>query len=219
MRRIYNVFGAVLLIWTIAAGLAVLPAQAAEKTILALGDSLTAGYGLGPGESFPDQLQAALRDAGRDVAVTNAGVSGDTSAGGRGRLAWLLGGGDPNAAGPDVIIVELGANDGLRAIDPASTRANLADIIETAQGAGAVVLLTGMVAPPNLGREYADAFNTVFPGLAEEYDVLFYPFFLEGVAGETALNQHDGIHPTADGVAVIVENILPSVLEALALSN
>lgn len=206
MRRIFNVFSAVLM-----AAVLLMSAPAGAQTILALGDSLTAGYGLGPGESFPDQLEIALNDAGRDVEVINAGVSGDTTAGGKGRLGWLISGDDK----PDVVIVELGANDGLRAIDPTSTQANLAAIIEQAQSAGAVVLLAGMYAPPNLGNEYADAFNEVFPSLADAYDVIYYPFFLEGVAGDTALNQGDGIHPTAEGVGIVVENILPSVIEAL----
>ncbi|MEQ8665265.1 MAG: arylesterase [Rhodospirillales bacterium] len=209
MRRFFNVLSLLVVAFAIsgAPGTAV----AAERTIMALGDSLTAGYGLGPGEAFPDQLERALRDSGRDIAVTNAGVSGDTSAGGKGRFAWLIGSGEL----PDVVIVELGANDGLRAIDPTSTRANLADIIRQAQAAGAVVLLTGMYAPPNLGAEYTEAFNFVYPSLAEEYDVVFYPFFLEGVAGDPSLNQPDGIHPTAEGIGIIVENIWPAVIEAL----
>lgn len=210
MRRIYNVFAALLLVSGL---LATSPVTA--KTILALGDSLTAGYGLGPGESFPDQLEVRLAERGHDVRVINAGVSGDTSAGGKGRLGWLIGG----AEKPDVVIVELGANDGLRATDPATTRANLASIIEQSQAAGAVVLLTGMVAPPNLGSEYAESFNAVFPSLAAAYDVVFYPFFLEGVAGDLNLNQADGIHPTAEGIGIVVDNILPSVLEALERVN
>ena len=188
-----------------------LPAFGAERKILVLGDSLTAGYGLGPGQSFPVQLDVALKSAGHEVEVINAGVSGDTSAGGRGRLAWLLGGG----SGPDLVIIQLGGNDGLRAIDPAATKTNLAAIIRQAKSAGSGILLAGMLAPPNLGREYAESFNRIFPALAEEYRVHFYPFFLKGVAGNTALNQQDGIHPTADGVKVIVNNILPSVLKAL----
>ena len=205
IRRIYNGFAAGLL----AIGL-LLGGPVNAQTILALGDSLTAGYGLGPGESFPDQLQAALAEAGRDVNVINAGVSGDTTAGGKGRLGWLISGDKP-----DVVVVELGANDGLRAIDPASTKANLADIIEQAQAVGAVVLLAGMYAPPNLGAGYADTFNAVFPSLAETYGVVYYPFFLEGVAGDLSLNQADGIHPTAEGIGIVVDNILPSVIEAL----
>lgn len=209
MFRIYNAIAALFLLFS--ASVHASAVGASEATVLALGDSLTAGYGLGPGESFPEQLRATLLKSGHDVAVINGGVSGDTSAGGKGRLAWLLGSADV----PDLVIVELGANDGLRAIDPASTRANLAWIIHIAQEAGAAVLLTGMYAPPNLGTEYTEAFNAVFPSLAGTFDVVFYPFFLEGVAGDTSLNQPDGIHPTADGVAVIVERILPFVIEAL----
>lgn len=188
------------------------PSEASEKTILALGDSLTAGYGLGPGEAFPDQLERALKAAGKDATVINAGVSGDTTAGGLTRLSWLLAGMSP----PDVVIIELGANDGLRAIDPASTRANLSAIIEKTQAAGAVVLLTGMYAPPNLGDEYESSFNRVFPSLVEEFNVMFYPFFLDGIAGHASLNQADGIHPTPEGVGVVVKNILPTVIEALS---
>ena len=209
MRRFFNIFSVLALM------ILAQPAAAAGTTILALGDSLTAGYGLGPGEAFPDQLERALVASGHDVSVTNAGVSGDTSAGGKGRFAWLIGGANETNSLPDVVIIELGANDGLRAIDPASTQANLAMIIEQAQAAGAVVLLTGMMAPPNLGAEYTAAFNAVYPSLAGEYDVVFYPFFLDGVAGDTRLNQPDGIHPTAEGVGIIVDKILPKVLEAL----
>lgn len=218
MRRIYNAMTRPLTraLTAFAFTLALLvSAPLSAQTILALGDSLTAGYGLGPGESFPDQLQAALQSAGRDIRVINAGVSGDTSAGGKGRLGWLISGNDR----PDVVIIELGANDGLRAIDPMTTRANLADTIEQAQAAGAVVLLAGMYAPPNLGTEYAAAFNSVFPDLALAYDVVFYPFFLEGVAGDLSLNLPDGIHPTGEGIGIIVENIMPSVLEALAKAD
>lgn len=187
------------------------PVWASGNKILVLGDSLTAGYGLGPGESFADQLARALNDAGQSAEVINAGVSGDTTAGGRGRIGWLLAGQEK----PDLVIIELGANDGLRAINPESTRANLASIIEQAESSGSRVLLTGMLAPPNLGQEYADAFNRIYPDLAEKYDVAFYPFFLEGVAGVPHLNQQDGIHPTVEGVAIIVENILPTIIKNL----
>lgn len=210
MRRICNVIrGVLLFIFAVVTGS---PSDAAERTILALGDSLTAGYGLGPGEAFPNQLENAMKSAGFNVTVTNAGISGDTTAGGRSRLGWLF----TDIPKPDVVIVELGANDGLRAINPTSTHANLAAIIEESQAAGAVVLLAGMFAPPNLGREYEDSFNRVFPSLAEDYDVIFYPFFLDGVAGHTNLNQTDGVHPTPEDVGIIVENILPSVIAALA---
>lgn len=178
--------------------------------ILALGDSLTAGYGLDPQDSFPSQLEAALARRDLAVRVVNGGVSGDTSAGGLARVDWLLG------ERPDLVIVELGANDGLRGLDPAVTRRNLDQIITRIRDQGAHVLLTGMRAPPNLGREYGAAFFAIFRDLADQHGAAYYPFFLEGVAANPALNQDDGIHPTAEGVAVIVENILPVVIGALA---
>jgi acyl-CoA thioesterase-1 len=185
-------------------------AQAADKpVILALGDSLTAGYGLSKADSFPSVLEAALDDAGHPARVINAGVSGDTSKGGLSRVDWLL------SENPDLVLLELGSNDGLRALDPAKTYDNLAAIIEKVQAAGAHVLLAGMLAPPNLGRDYADQFNDVFPQLADSYDVTFYPFFLEGVAAKPSLNLGDGMHPNAKGVEVLVDNILPTVIEAL----
>lgn len=180
-------------------------AQGADQsiTILALGDSLTAGYGLEQGEGFTDQLQARLVEAGHQVHVINAGVSGDTSAGGRSRLDWLL---TPEI---DAVIVELGANDGLRGLDPAQTRDNLDWIMNRLREKGLPVLLSGMVAPPNLGADYGREFNSIYPDLAETYGAVFDPFFLEGVAAEPTLNQNDGIHPTAEGVGVIVARILP----------
>ncbi len=195
--------------------LAIGPAGASEPTrqLLVLGDSLTAGYGLPREQSFPAQLEQALRAAGHDVAVVNAGVSGDTTSGGLARLTWTLDGfpgGEPDAA-----IVELGANDALRGLDPEPIFANLSAILAEFEQRRIPVLLTGMLAPPNLGKEYAEAFNAIYPRLAEEHDVLFYPFFLEGVAGTPQLNQSDGIHPNAQGVARIVANILPSVKDLL----
>ena len=178
--------------------------------LLVLGDSLTAGYGLTAEDGFTAQLQAALKDAGRDVVVLNAGVSGDTTAGGRARIGWALG------DKPDAVIVELGANDGLRGLDPKATFDNLDAIIADIRRAGLPVLLTGMLAPPNLGRDYADDFNAVFPRLAEQHDVLFYPFFLAGVAAKPDLNQDDGIHPNPKGVRAVVDRILPYVLDLLA---
>tara|TARA_R110002072_G_scaffold65642_1_gene162002 strand:- start:704 stop:1399 length:696 start_codon:yes stop_codon:yes gene_type:complete len=178
--------------------------------LLVLGDSLTAGYGLTAEDGFTAQLQAALKDAGRDVVVLNAGVSGDTTAGGRARIGWALG------DKPDAVIVELGANDGLRGLDPKATFDNLDAVISDIRTAGLPVLLTGMLAPPNLGRDYADDFNAVYPRLAEKHDVLFYPFFLAGVAARPELNQDDGIHPNAKGVAAVVARILPYVLDLLA---
>lgn len=178
--------------------------------LLVLGDSLTAGYGLTAEDGFTAQLQAALKDAGRDVVVLNAGVSGDTTAGGRARIGWALG------DKPDAVIVELGANDGLRGLDPKATFDNLDAIIADIRRAGLPVLLTGMLAPPNLGSDYADDFNAVFPRLAEKHGVLFYPFFLAGVAAKPDLNQDDGIHPNPKGVRAVVDRILPYVLDLLA---
>jgi acyl-CoA thioesterase-1 len=177
--------------------------------LLVVGDSLTAGYGLPSEESFTAKLQAALKAEGLNVTVVNAGVSGDTSAGGLARLDWLL------ADKPDFALVELGANDGLRGLDPQVTYDNL-DAALTRLGKRQVpVLLAGMYAPPNLGREYGAQFNGVFPRLAEKHGVLFYPFFLDGVAAERELNQPDGIHPNAKGVAVLVERIMPHVKKLL----
>ncbi|MCG8510632.1 MAG: arylesterase [Rhodospirillales bacterium] len=190
-------------------------ADAAESTrIVVLGDSLTAGYGLAEADSFPAGLQAALTKNGHDVTVVNAGVSGDTTAGGRARVGWALA---PGPEGPaDILIIELGANDGLRGLDPAASEANLNVIITTAKSKGIRVMLTGMLAPPNLGREYAAEFAAVFPRLAKKHGVALYPFFLDGVAAVPELNQKDGIHPNAEGVKVIVERILPHVERLLA---
>lgn len=190
--------------------LSVLPVVADDKpVIVAFGDSLSAGYGLDAVDSFPARLEAALRAGGVDVQVINSGVSGDTTAGGRARLDWSL----PGRV--DLVILELGANDGLRGIDPAETEANLDAILATLGTRGIPVLFTGMRAPPNLGREYGVAFDAVFPRLAARHDVVFYPFFLDGVAAERALNQADGIHPNAAGVERIVTRLLPYVLRAL----
>lgn len=192
------------------------PANAASETIriVALGNSLTAGYGLARPESFPVRLESALRKQGIEAVVENAGVSGDTSAGGLTRLDWALA---PNVSGAaDLLIVELGANDGLRGIDPDSTEKNLGAILDKARVLGLRVLLTGMMAPPNLGREYATEFNRIFPRLAEKYGVALFPFFLDGVAAIPHLNQKDGIHPNAIGVDVIVERISPYVMDLIS---
>lgn len=180
-------------------------AAAGPVRILAFGDSLTAGYGLDMADSFPTQLERALRERGHEVEVINAGVSGDTTSGGLARLDWAL------AEQPDAVILALGANDGLRAIDPAVTRENLDRLLEQLNERGLPVLLAGMLAPPNLGRDYGERFNAIYPELAEQHDALLYPFFLEGVAAEADLNQGDGIHPNPRGVAVMVERMLPLV--------
>jgi acyl-CoA thioesterase-1 len=194
-------------------GLASLPAgaqQARPVSIVALGDSLTAGYGLGPGDAFPVRLQAALKAKGLDVTVQNAGVSGDTSSGGLERLDWAVG------EGVDAVILELGANDALRGIDPTVTRRNLDAIITRLKEKRIAVLLTGMLAPPNMGSTFAAAFNPIFPELAAKHGVLFDPFFLDGVAADAALNLSDGMHPNARGVEAIVRRILPKVEELIA---
>lgn len=176
--------------------------------MVVLGDSLSAGLGLPATSAFPVRLQKSLSDKGIKVDMTNAGVSGDTSSGGRDRLDWSV----PD--GTEAVIVELGANDALRGIDPAVTRAALTEILTRLKARKIAVLLCGMLAPPNYGSEYAARFNAIYPELSKSLGVPLYPFFLEGVAAEAKLNQADGIHPTADGVDVIVKNILPMV-EAL----
>lgn len=186
-------------------------ARAAEPIILAvLGDSLTAGFGLAPDRAFPARLEAALRAAGEDVRVINAGVSGDTSAGGLARLDWVLG------DAPDAVIVELGSNDSLRGLDPADTYANLEKIVLALKARDMTAMLAGMMAPRNLGREYVEEFDGIYPRLAAAHDVLLYPFFLDGVALDPALNQADMIHPNEQGVDVIVSRMLPSVRALLA---
>ncbi len=190
-------------LWGVAAWADETPALDAIR-ILALGDSLTAGLGLDSEQAFPSQLERELTKQGLSVQVFNGGVSGDTSSGARARLDWLL------QQEYDYAVVELGANDGLRGVDPALTYDNLDNILDTLTARGIKVLLTGMEAPPNYGKEYGEAFRNVFPRLADKYDgVSLYPFFLDGVAADPKLNQDDGLHPTAEGVAVIVENIMP----------
>lgn len=176
--------------------------------IVALGDSLTAGYGLDAEDSFPAVLEAELRARGHDVEVVNAGVSGDTTRGGLERLDWAV----PDDT--DAVIVELGANDALRGIEPGATRDNLDAILGRLVDRDIPVLLAGMQAPPNLGDDYAAAFNAIFPDLAERHGVLLYPFFLEGVAAERQLNQSDGMHPSEAGVREIVARMIEPV-EAL----
>jgi acyl-CoA thioesterase-1 len=173
--------------------------------MVVLGDSLTAGYGLPAPAAFPAQLQKALKTSGMEVEMVNAGVSGDTSSGGRDRLDWSV------PEGTEAVIVELGANDALRGTDPAVTRAALSDIVARLKARGIAVLLCGMYAPPNYGSDYSARFNAIYPDLSKLFGVPLYPFFLEGVAGDAKLNQADGLHPTAEGVDVIVKNILLTV--------
>jgi acyl-CoA thioesterase-1 len=184
------------------------PALAADKLVLAFGDSLTAGYGLPQAQAFPTRLAAALRKSGVAARVYIAGVSGDTSAAGRQRLGWVLRG---VGVKPDLAIVELGANDMLRGIKPAETRANLDAILAEFQRRHIPVLLAGMRAAPNMGRAYAAQFEPIFPALARQYRVRLYPFFLNGVAANRALLQADGMHPNPQGVEIVVGHILPDV--------
>ena len=186
--------------------LCVPPAAAGEPGIVVLGDSLTAGYGLPREDAFPARLEAALKAQGHGWRVIDAGVSGDTSAGGLARLDWVL------ADAPEVVIVELGANDGLRGLPVDQLEANLDAILARVRETGAALLLAGMEAPRNFGADYEAAFRAVYERLAARHGVAFYPFFLEGVAMVPALNQADGIHPNAAGVAEIVRRILPHVV-------
>jgi acyl-CoA thioesterase I len=196
----------------LALAVAATPAAAADKplTIVALGDSLTAGYGLANQDAFPAKLQHALAAKGIAVTVSNAGVSGDTMSGGLARLAWSV---PPET---DAVILELGANDALRGLDPAVTRRALDAILAALARRNIPVLLCGMLAPRNLGADYARAFDPMYPELAKTYGALLYPFFLEGVAADAKLNQRDGLHPTAAGIDVIVAKILPKVEELVA---
>lgn len=190
-----------------------IPAQADEKpivqkpiVIVAFGDSLTAGYLLGPDEGFVPQLQKAISAATtRPVAIRDAGVSGDTTSGGLSRLDWSIG------SETDAVILELGANDALRGINPAITRANLEKMIETLQARHIKVLLAGMYAPPNLGADFGEKFNPIYPDLAKKYGLALYPFFLDGVTAVPGMTLADGMHPTPEGVAVMVKSILPYV--------
>ena len=193
------------------AGLAAaLPARAEPLVLVAFGDSLTAGYGVGAADAFPVRLEAALKARGHDVVIVNAGVSGDTSSGGLARLDWSL----PEETG--AVILELGANDALRGIDPAVTEKSLGTILDKLAARRIPVLVAGMKAPPNMGDDYAARFDAIFPALAEKHGALLYPFFLDGVAADPSLNQPDGIHPTPAGVTVIVERILPLVEDLVA---
>lgn len=188
-----------------AAGLAA-ETRAEELRILMLGDSLTAGYGLASRDALPARLEAALRARGLDARVIDAGVSGDTTAGGLARLDWAL------ADRPHAVIVALGANDALRAIDPAVARSNLDRLLAALSERSLPTLLAGMLAPRNLGPDYGARFDAIYPDLAERHGALLYPFLLDGVATVAELNQADGLHPNEAGVEVIVERILPSVL-------
>jgi acyl-CoA thioesterase I len=173
--------------------------------MVVLGDSLSAGLGLSASAAFPVRLQKALKAKGIDVDMINAGVSGDTTSGGRDRLDWSV------PEGTEAVILELGANDALRGLDPKVARVALTEILTRLQARKIAVLLCGMVAPPNYGADYSAKFNAIYPDLAKTFSVPLYPFFLEGVATDAKLNQADGLHPTAEGVDTIIKNILPTV--------
>jgi len=189
---------------------AISSARAEPFKIVGFGDSLMAGFGLGPDQGFTEKLQAALRARGHDVMVANAGVSGDTSSGGLARLDWSV----PD--GTQLVILELGANDMLRGIAPDITRKNLDEMLGKLKQRKIPVLVAGMRAAPNLGAEYQSAFDTIFPDLAKKYEVALYPFFLDGVAGQPGLQLEDGMHPNTRGVDQMVERILPTVEKAIA---
>jgi acyl-CoA thioesterase-1 len=213
-RRLVNVALLGLLAFlTVTPALTMTPAQARTIRILVLGDSLTAGYGLAQADGFQAVMQAALRSRGLDVVMVDAAVSGDTTAGGRARLEWAL------ADGADVALVELGANDALRGTSPANMEANLAAILDTLAARKITVLLSGMVAPPNLGPEYGDAYKAVFARLGQRPGVLFDPFFLETIAGVAALNQGDRIHPNPEGVRREVARLLPLMERLVAAAS
>jgi acyl-CoA thioesterase-1 len=202
----------VLVLALIGAGLLMEPAVAQTATpssrpikMVVLGDSLSAGLGLAASAAFPARLQKSLKINGIDVDMINAGVSGDTASGGRDRLDWSV------PEGTEAVILELGANDALRGIDPKVTRAALSDILTRLKARKIAVLLCGMVAPPNYGADYSAQFNAIYPELAKAFQVPLYPFFLEGVAADAKLNQADGLHPTAEGIDRVVKNILPTV--------
>jgi acyl-CoA thioesterase-1 len=179
--------------------------EAPPVKLVVLGDSLSAGLGLSASDAFHAKLQKALKDKGIAVNIGNAGVSGDTASGGRDRLDWSV------PEGTQGVILELGANDALRGTDPSVTKAALSDILTRLKARGVPVLLCGMLAPPNYGKDYADRFNAIFPELSKSFGVPLYPFFLDGVAADAKLNQADGIHPTPAGVDIIVNTIMPTV--------
>jgi acyl-CoA thioesterase-1 len=205
LRRSFGVrlYGAIIMAFLVAAIPA--PASAQAIKIVAFGDSLLAGFGLRANESFPAQLENALKKRGHEVDVANAGVSGDTTTGGLSRLDWSI----PD--GTNAVIIVLGANDMLRGMEPELARKNLSEMIKRLKDRKVEVLIGGMRAAPNLGADYAKKFDSIYADLAKEHDILIYPFFLDGVAGQRDLNMSDGIHPTPKGVSLIVERILPSV--------
>ena len=211
--QLYGVYARIFKLIAVILMFASAPAYASDRLVVAFGDSLSAGYGLKPAESFPVQLEAALRRGGTPTRVYNAGVSGDTTAQGRARLGFVL---RSLKAKPDLVILQLGGNDMLRAIDPAQTEANLSAILADLKKRGIPVLLAGMLAAPNMGKAYQTRFDAVYPRLARQYGVKLYPFFLNGVTANRTLLLKDGIHPTGKGVGVVVNGILPQVKGFLA---
>lgn len=202
---VFNSSIRVLVAFVLALGLGIVSAAADPMRIVAFGDSLMAGYQLGPGESFPEKLQDALTARGHDVVVANAGVSGDTTSGGLARLDWSV----PEET--QLVILGLGANDMLRGIDPDVARDNLVKMLESLQGRGIDVLLMGMLAAPNLGPAYGERFNAIYPELAARFDVPLYPFFLDGVTAVAGMTLEDRMHPSAIGIDRMVEGVLPMV--------
>jgi acyl-CoA thioesterase-1 len=187
------------------------PAAAYDGTIVAVGDSLTAGLGVAEEQAYPAQLERRLQAGGYNYRVINAGVSGETSSGALSRIDWVV-----SSLDPDIVILETGANDGLRGLDPDLLQSNLDRLVETLKRQEIVVVLAGMLMLPNLGPEYTRAFAEIYPHIADKHGVLFIPFFLEGVAGQADLNQADKLHPTAEGYARVVETVYPVVIEAIA---
>ncbi|WP_239447409.1 arylesterase [Parasphingorhabdus marina] len=184
----------------------------ADLLVVAFGDSLYAGYGLDQNEGFAPELERALQTAGKDVRVHNAGVSGDTTAAGLRRIDFVL---DSLPRKPDLFILGLGGNDVLRGLKPSETRANMEAMVKKLKDRDIPIMLTGMLAPPNLGKEFSDEFNIVFPAMAQKYDTALYPFFMDGLVGKADLLLDDGLHPSAAGIDLIVEKITPTVLSAL----
>jgi acyl-CoA thioesterase-1 len=198
----------------------VMPSEAAslselrsKGTIVAVGDSLTAGLGVNEEEAYPAQLEKKLREAGYDWKVVNAGISGETSSGTLSRINWVM------KLKPDIVILETGANDGLRGIDPAVTRKNIDETIRILKQKNVMVILAGMMMVRNLGREFTQDFADIYPNLAKKHDLILVPFFLQGVAGNPSLNQPDGIHPTAAGYRIISDTMYPSVRKAIDKSG